>query len=361
MDSLIRKSIFFIAWILSFSIQAQTVPPKTAPEYHWGRGLDIPLANLNLGGYSNIEYVDYDSDEDALTLDDLSLFVSWIPHAQIRFFSELEMEGWLSNRGVTGFTRSFSLERLYVDYLVNESFSLRFGQFLTPVGRWNTTHAAPLVWTATRPLVTQTELFPSRVNGLMANKQFLIKDQTLNISVYLDDSNALDPRKITGDYQKNHNERETAFKRAAGLYLQHEISDRFMVGLAYLAFKKNDALGDATNHLWGMDVFWQNKGYEFHMELAYRYAPDRQSHEQGGFVQGVIPLINKLSVIGRYEYLSGRHQLDDQEINKTLHIGVTGLAWRPYVPLVIKTEYRFGHNNYQMAPSGLFTSVSMFF
>lgn len=357
---MIRNSIFLIACILAFSIHAQSIPPKIEPSYHWGRGLDIPWANLNLGGYVSVEYKDLESGQDELILDDLSLFVSWRPHAKIRFFSELEMEGWLSNHGVTGFSRSFSLERLYLDYLYNDSLSFRFGQFLTPVGRWNITHAAPLVWTSTRPMVTQTELFPLRVNGLMLNKQLLVQAQTLNISVYLDDSNVLDPRRITDDEEK-HNDPETAFKRAAGLYLQHEFTDQFMIGLAYLAFKKRDALDNATNHLWGLDVFWQKNGYELQVEMAYRYAPDRQGHEQGGFVQGVAPLVNKFFAVGRYEYLSGRHQIDNRALDRTLHVGVVGLAWRPFVPLVIKTEYRFGHNNPEMAPSGLFASVSMFY
>lgn len=360
MALMIRNSILFIACIWAFSIHAQTIPPKIEPAYHWGRGLDIPWANLNLGGYVNVEYNDFESDRDELVLDDLSLFINWRPHAKLRFFSELEMEGWLSNHGVTGFSRSFSLERLYMDYLYDDSLSFRFGQFLTPVGRWNITHAAPLVWTSTRPMVTQTELFPLRVNGLMLNKQLLIQDQNLNISVYLDNSNALDPRRITDDEEK-HKEQETVFKRAAGIYLQHEITDQFMVGLAYLAFKKRDALDDATNHLWGLDVFWQKNGYELQMELAYRYASDQQRHEQGGFVQSVIPLVQKLYAIGRYEYMSGRHQVEARALDRTFHVGVAGLAWRPFVPLVIKTEYRFGHNNARMAPSGLFASVSMFF
>ncbi len=97
------------------------------PTYNWGRGLNIAEANLNLGGYVNVTFEHFESKQDAAALDDLSLFVSWSPHAQIRFFSELEMENLVSTHGISDFYDSFSLERLYVDFLVSDSFSIRFG------------------------------------------------------------------------------------------------------------------------------------------------------------------------------------------------------------------------------------------
>ena len=342
--------------IFSYSF-ANEINHSIKPAYHWGRGLKVPSADLNLGGYINIAYEQHESKQDIIELDDLSLFISWSPHSQVRFFAELEMESLISTDGIANFSESFSLERLYVDYLATDSFSIRFGEFLTPVGIWNTIHAAPLVWTTSRPIVTKGEFFPSQTNGLMLTKQFDINDHDLGISLYFDDSHDLDPRKIDSD----HITTETTFEYAIGSHINYKPIDSLKTGLSYLAFKKHADKSLSANHLLGFDLFWEREGYEMQMEFAYRTAPDKQGSETSGYLQGIAPLGYKLFAIGRYEFVDGTHQLDSTTFDGTAHIIVPALAWRPYIPLVLKAEYQFGNNNNDIAPSGFFTSISMLF
>ena len=354
---------FFISLlsITSSYCFADEMNTSITPTYHWGRGLTIPSADLTLGGYVNVTYEHFESESDVVALDDLSLFISWTPHAQIRFFAELEMESLISTHGVADFSESFSLERLYVDFLITDSFSTRFGQFLTPVGIWNLTHASPLVWTTSRPIVTESEFFPSRTNGLMLTKQFIVNEQDLGISLYVDYSDALDPRKIYETDYDDHIDPEVAFKHAIGLHLNYEPIESLRTGVSYLAFKKRADQGLSTNHLLGVDLFWEKDGYEVQMEFSYRTTDDEQGSETGGYLQGVAPLGNKFFAIARYEFIDGKHQYESTIVDGTTHVGVPALAWRPYIPLVIKAEYRFGSNNEKLAPSGFFTSVSMLF
>ncbi len=347
-----------IATSICFADETNT---SITPTYHWGRGLTIPSADLTLGGYINVSYEHFESKSDTASLDDLSLFISWSPHAQIRFFAELEMESLISTHGVADFSDSFSLERLYVDFLFTDTFSARFGQFLTPVGIWNLTHASPLVWTTSRPIVTESQLFPSRTNGLMLTKQFIVNDHDLEFSLYVDNSDALDPRKLDGSNDEDRIEPEVAFKHAIGTHLIYEPIDSLRTGFSYLAFKKRADKGLSTNHLLGVDLFWGKEGYEVQMEFAYRTADDEQGSETSGYLQGVAPLGNKFFAIARYEFVDGKHQYEETIVDRTTHVGVPALAWRPYIPLVIKAEYRFGTNNEKLAPSGFFTSISMLF
>ena len=97
------------------------------------------------------------------------------------------------------------------------------------------------------------------------------------------------------------------------------------------------------------------------MEWAYRRASDEQGNEVSGYVQGVAPLGHKFFAVGRYELLSGRHQQFSVDFKGTAHVGISALVWRPFSPLTLKAEYRFGHNNQQLAPSGLFSSISVLF
>ena len=353
----------FIALLLGLASPycfADSINTRISPTFHWGRGLTIAPANLNLGGYANLNYEHFDTQSDKASLDDLSIFFSWSPHAQIRFFTELEMESLISTHGIADFYDSFSLERLYVDFLFTGSFSARFGQFLTPVGIWNTIHASPLVWTTSRPIVTESQLFPSHTNGLMLTKQFIVNNQDLEFSLYIDYSDALDPRKL----DNNDNDRiapEVAFKHAFGTHIIYEPINSLKTGISYLAFKKRANIGASTNHLLGVDLFWKKRGYEVQLEFAYRTAEGQQGSEASGYLQSVMPLGNKFFAIARYEFVNGKHQYKSSIVDGTTHVGIPALAWRPYIPLVLKAEYRFGSNNERLAPSGFFTSVSMLF
>jgi hypothetical protein len=340
---------------------ADDMNTSIAPSYHWGRGLCIPSANLTLGGYVNATYKHLESESDIAALNDLSLFISWSPHAQFRFFAELEMESLISTHGIADFSDSFSLERLYVDFLFTDSVSIRFGQFLTPVGIWNIIHASPLVWTTSRPLVTKGELFPSRTNGLMLTKQFIINERDLEFSLYVDYSDALDPRKLNGNNYNEHINPKIAFKHAIGLSVNYQPIDSLKTGVSYLAYKKRANINHSTNHLWGIDLFWAEAGYEIQMEFAYRTANDQQGTETSGYLQGVAPITNNFFAITRYEIVKGDHQFESTITNGTTHVIVPALAWKPFVPLVIKAEYRLGISNEQLAPSGFFTSISMLF
>ncbi len=195
----------------------------------------------------------------------------------------------------------------------------------------------------------------------MLSKQFIFNEHELEFSVYFDNSDNLDPRKLDGDHDDERLEPEVAFKHAIGGHINIEIIDSLQMGVSYLTFKKRANKNLSTNHLLGLDLFWEHNGYEMQMEFAYRTASDKQGTETSGYLQGIMPLGNKLFAIARYEYVDGRHQFESTSVDGTTHVGVPALAWRPYTPLVIKAEYRFGDNNKLIAPSGFFTSISMLF
>jgi hypothetical protein len=238
-----------------------------------------------------------------------------------------------------------------VDFLATDSFKVRLGKFLTPFGIWNVIHASPLVWTTTRPLVTSDQIFPSHVTGLRLSNRFIINDHNLNVGFYVDDSAVLDPRKD-----------KLTFDHAFGGRINYEIYQDFKLGFSYIAFKNRATPQLSRNHLFGLDMRWKKNDYELQIEFSYRYSENRQGKEKNFYLQGVtpLPLDSHLFAVGRYEYFDGSHQIDSNQIQGTAQIGLVGLAWRPYTPLVFKTEYRFSSFE-QIAPSGFFTSLSMLF
>jgi hypothetical protein len=334
-----------------YSVCLADSPIDTEPNYQWGRGLSVPQIDLTLGGYVSASFKQMPSQQNIAALDDLSLFMTWSPHDRVRFFSEIELEDWLSSQGVSHLSTALKIERLYVDFLATDSFKVRLGKFLTPFGIWNVIHASPLVWTTVRPLATNKQVFPSHASGLLLNAVFVVNEQNLDVSAYIDNSTRLDPR---GD--------EYNFDHAFGGRIRYEIFTQFQIGLSYLAFKNSANSHLSRNHLWGVDMLWKKNDYELQMEFSHRTSADRQGKESNFYLQGVVPLpVNAhLFAVGRYEYFAGDYQLDSNQIHGTAQIGLIGLTWRPYTPLVFKAEYRFS-NLEQMAPSGFFTSLSMLF
>lgn len=315
--------------------------------YRWGRGIDWPAQNLNIGGYFNSSYQKPERLSDQLALDSLSVFFTWSPHQRLRFFTEVEADEWLSTERVQTLNNAIQAERLYVDILASESTSFRFGKFLTPIGRWNIIHAAPLIWTTSRPLVNQPGSFSPHLNGLMLIQKFEIAELSGDFSVYADNSGEFDVFDAA-----------LGFQNAFGGRFNLDIADDLHLGLSFINFQ-NEALQTrlARNNLLGVDLSWKSNGYELAFESIYRHAEDQQGEEKGFFVQGVAPLVDSVYAVGRYEYLNGTHEL----IQTDTQVFVAALAWRPYVPLVLKTEYRFGEDNQLLAPSGWYSSIAMFF
>lgn len=320
------------------------------PYYSWGRGITFPVADLTLGGYINSSFAQEHKLKSYGAIDDLSLFITWSPHERVRFFSEIELEEWLSSYGVIdNIYDAFRVERLYTDLLITETLNLRLGKFLTPVGRWNVIHAGPLVWTTTRPIISEKMYTPEHISGVLLSKKLELLEHSVEFSIYYDNAQQLDPH-----------QEDLETDNAFGGRMTIDLAEQLQLGVSYLNFKEatdDDELQLARIDNIGLDLLWQQNDYELLMEFIYHHADDIQGDKKGLYLQGVAPLFDHVFAVGRYEYLTDNHKL----IQDNAHIGIIGLAWRPYTPLVFKAEYRLGEHNEFIAPEGFFTSIAVFF
>ncbi len=286
--------------------------------YRLGGGYPVSDTGLRIGGYSNAQIVLPRTTPWNIEVTDLSLFLTWDNGSRLHFFSELEGGDVLSagEHQAPG-TRNahFEFERFYVDSLVNNNLTVRLGKFLTPIGQWNLIHAAPLVWTTSRPVATEN-LFSTHASGLMLHGSISVADRQLEYSAYGDLSENIDP-------QRSRN----SFEDAQGISLRYAVNDTLQIGASFADFVMND-LQPVRYYLAGFDTAWSYQKFELSSEIAYRTSDhaDIASAWQG-FAQSAIPVSTDWFVIGRYE-------LFEQPLDKAGQVGVLGLAYRPLPPLV---------------------------
>jgi hypothetical protein len=314
--------------------------------YQLGRGYALGNTGIRLGGYASMHVESLGQVPWSFNISDASLFVTWDNGSKLRFFSELEVEDSFTageHQGLTTSKADFLVERLYLDYLVNDNLSVRIGKILTPIGQWNLIHADPLVWTATRPVATDN-LFSEHVTGLMVQGTVPIGEQSLEYSVYGDYSSTLDPKRAEPPF----------FDNAAGLRLRYNVNDNLKIGFSYVDFALQDSL-NIRNHLAGLDIAWNYQRFAVNSEIVYRNNGSTVNNNAWqGYIQGVSPIAGHFYAVGRYEFF-------DQPNEQFGQVGVLGLAYRPRPPLILKLEYRLGQHNRDLAPDGLFASFSVLF
>ena len=318
--------------------------------YQLGNGLKLGNSGVTLGGYASIEYSDLENTKADLAVSHASLFVSWeSPNLPLQFFSEIDSQYQFAadvpnnQSSRLGGEHALSLERLYFNYGFNDALTVRAGKFLTPFGRWNLIHADPLVWTTSRPLITQN-LFPDNVTGLMTYGNVAWLGQAVDYSVF--SSAGVDLHK-TADQDE--------FRQALGWHLNFPTSENAQIGFSYINFSQQS---NQSNHfqLFGADLLWKFREYEVMGEYAYRLSSQGSAFKaSGGYLQGVVPLWNKLYGVLRLE------NMHDQSIGQNTSQYIIGLNYRQNRALSYKVEYLRNFISTDIRPQGVMASVSVLF
>jgi hypothetical protein len=318
-----------------------------AERYRLGQGLLLGDSGFTLGGYANASVHETAGDNDwVAALDALSLFLWWDDGDAWHFFAETALtDAVLLQPGDTTIDEAyFGLERFYVDYVWRDAAKFRIGKFLTPVGRWNLIHAAPLVWTTSRPLISENT-FPTNATGLMMYGVLPLGEDGVEYSLYASVGKELFPRP-----------RVDTFSEAVGGHLSYSPLPHLQLGFSYVDFEL-DRLGEERRKLYGVDLHWSYRRYELTAEYAYRANRmfDGSRDEQGGYIQAVVPLTQKLYAVARYESF---HQSGAQQ---DMNLYLIGLNYRLLPILALKAEYGRATDNDIGLVDGYKASIAVLF
>ncbi len=305
-----------------------------------GRGLRFGTSGLVLGGYTSVDFTRDEGGPGHLNLEDLSLFVMLQGFERFTFFSELEFEDLLSidsdgNAGSSG--ERFEIERLYADFAYSDQLKVRVGKFLTPVGRWNVIHAQPLVWTTSRPLVTELP-FDENTTGVSLSGELL--SGRIGYDVFGQFTNQLEPTPqfVEAD-------------RSGGARLTIQPRPGLSLGSTYLAFRSRDE----WFHLGGLDAVWRDGPIEWMSELSFDEGAGTSGSQWGLYSQLAVQFFSQVYGIGRYEHFAPRGA------GRSLNQVVVGAAYRPAPYATFKVEYQIVDHHSDLTEAGFRSSLAILF
>lgn len=299
---------------------------------------------FRIGGYSSAGITLPRNDDAKAAINEISLILTWENESRFKFFSELELEkplSWDRNDQFNGKKSYLDLERLYLDYNLSEKINLRAGRFLTPTGRWNQLHAAPLVWTSSRPLAT-SRLFPIAVNGLMAFGATPTSQGTLEYSLFIE---TLKDQKDDDD--------EIKFSHVNGARIS--FGQEANIGLNLMSFNEK-AISNPSYRLVGLDFINHYQNIEFSGEVFKRWNTSNEDGGSGAYIQTAIPLsfAPNWKGIARIENL---HRPDEGHQKRWL----LGTAWQVKPTQLLKLEFTGGSGDLPESPRGFLASFAVLF
>jgi hypothetical protein len=313
-------------------------------DYYPGRGLRLGDTRITLGGFTKAEAELLEGGDNRGGLEGANFFLFFDPLPFVHAFSELETGTLVgAQTGQEGVRTRLALgvERAYGDFGASNAATLRFGKFLTPVGRWNTILAEPLTWTTSTPLIVE-DVFDESTTGAMLWGSVFPKGGALSYSLYGAFLDPLDPDPDA-----------PPAKHTAGAYLDWTSLDGWAVGASYFASQSPTG---GWHQLGGVDGLWRpNARVELSGESVFGEGSREGGALWGLYAQVVVETIDTLYAVGRYE------RFDPPDDGRSVDLFDVGLTWVPVYYLRLKADYSFvDHSDVFTAP-GFRASFSILF
>lgn len=331
---------FFVSILTSLALSALLCKPLLADDApSWTDG-------FNVGGYASAGLTLQRDQEAQAALDEVSLLFTWTGDSRWSFFSELELERpltWNDDEQFHSRESHLDLERLYFDYNLSEKINFRAGRFLTPNSRWNLLHAAPLVWTSTRPLAT-SRLFPTGTNGAMLFGALPFMNGAFEYKLFAE---LLEDQEQDGD--------ELKFQHVRGARLSFK--NQSDIGVSLLSFDEK-TINNTSYNMLGLDFVTHVKEIEISGEGFQRFDSNNNDGGSGAYLQSAVPLtavgLNNWYWITRLETF----QRPDEGSAERWLLGAT---WRVKPTQLLKLEFTGGSGDRPESPRGFLTSFALFF
>lgn len=308
---------------------------------------------LSIGGYGKMDYVYYQNEGGSNT-DKIDLY-RFIPYIGYKFTdniimnTEIEFEHGGIKDGANG-DGYVIIEFMYLDFLLDESFNVRVGNQLVPMGLINERHEPTLFTTVQRP-DTSKKLIPStwHENGLSAYGN-ITDDLTYKLGVF----SALDLTQGAGegndwlrDSRIGSFRNTSRLKPAVVARVDYTGVDGLMIGAS--TYNDSNIMMIDTHFNYQKDAF---RAYGVLTQTDRNDAPTGEPQKaEGGFLNLSYDILSltksndKMPAFVQYESVSAQAELaGGGSVDSTDTITV-GINYFPHDQVVLKADYAMAKDN----------------
>jgi len=296
--------------------------PALATDYNLGHGYAFSEA-FTLGGYFSSEFALGD-DTRELVLDDLAI-LAYGRISNTSYLVELESVNFYVadlEADTEEWSTAPAIERLYIDYQASDSFSIRAGKQITPIGYWNLQPINVLRDTTSNPALSR-EMFPKFLSGIDVYG-YVPTVEDLTYHVYGQVTEDLDDQYIN-----------IPIDRHFGASLEKSWGDSWSAGLAGGRF---DTVDDTETSYFQLNTRYSSGRYKLLAELnhaQHRLPAGGSDNSSAAYLQGELHFSPRHAVVSRVEYFR------DERINESSRLFILGYSYRPLYPVSLKLEYQW--------------------
>lgn len=313
--------IFLLFFLLFSSLHAQD---EYELPYQLGDGIKLPFLPLYIGGYISTDYQKTDT-TDRYRVDDVAV-LAYGDYQKFSYMMEFEFKEFYTITDSPAGRKKESdkklhTERLYVDYAINENFTLKAGKYNTPIGYWNLLPVNVLQDTTSKP-VSNSIVYPTFSTGT-----------ELSYNAYLGEGSEIEMNLIlqkSEDFDATYNNYITDEHYGFGLtYTKDDLSFKINTGVFHNILDQRE-----RHYYYLLSSRYENDTYQLTTEIGTQSDTDGIKTEYAGFSQLVYHLTEQHSAILRVESYSDRLK------NEQDNLAVFAYSYRPVYPVAFKSEYQ---------------------
>ncbi len=307
-----------LVFIFLLSLQADE-------EYQLGKGVQVGSLPFYVGGYFSLDYKHTD-DIDRYRIDDLAVlgYGNYEKFSYMAEFEFKEMYVETHKNGVKDSTNSDKLyiERLYVDYNLNENYMFRVGKYNSPIGFWNLLPVNVLRETTSNPMSTSI-IFPKFTTGL-GSSYMSYGDGELKADVMLQHNNDID------DEYNNYK-----IDEHYGFGISYERNDYTLKLNGGYFHNLNNYIVQDNLYYFLLSAKYESDKYQILSEVGSQKSKNDYTTDYALYVQGLYRFSEQhIGVIRVESYDDNLNATDDDML-------IFGYTYRPLYPIAIKSEYQF--------------------
>lgn len=294
----------FLLVLLLFSL-TRSLCADDAMAYGW----NIPGTPLFLGGHVSMNYDDDAKEEKKVIFDDIALQF-YANSDRVSLLGEIEA----SDVPVDHITLAMRIERLRLDWYVNDETTFTAGKFNSDIGFWNQIPINILQDTTTYPNMLEY-VFPKLTTGLMAAHSFDEDDARLSLTI-----------QHNNDFDKHYN----------NIITDRHYALAYRQTTAYFTWRFNAGYyrtSDTKRYFYGgIGVRRETRHYTLTGELFTRQGNKHRNIPYDGYCQLTWHMMHRHDLAFRTEYYR------DQTLKVRENISLVGYTYRPIPAVALKAE-----------------------